>query len=1135
MASRWRNPSYVASRTTQQPSGSYQTAEGQTVYVYQTPTGSVSGTAEELRSPTTTSGAALQGLPSPVETTQPTTQPQQEAPITVDKTKSYAEQVNEYIAKQAGTYGKVSVPTSVLVRALNQPRKRFYTSEGERAELTQQQRAAVALQPYFEKGTGHYGTSAQIKQYYASLDLEAPKKIKTVSEMTPTEQQRERVFYTPEGTRYNLETGQVEMIQKPQIKQFQETQTSPINKFGDFKITRTPSKEETPIITPFYWETTPKTALSQATTFKGQTKTGELLWSFDEKGQAFTTTQLRKAQYAGTEYFGGTRYMIPAEQTYLEKKQEEFTTAAEKYESKGSHAKAFAATLVADLGVGTLYAARHPIKTAEGLLTFPITAGVKAVEIVTSPKQTFKSIVSQPAISAAKATSFITQTYLLGKGTKLITKAATPYVETAKVKFETFVKEKTPYSWLSEESKLARQGKIIENIAQSEAPSTPKQKQIDLSPSIYETKADILSAERIAELEANIKGLSKEIVTSAAKGRGRVVIAEKLVEKKPTGKVIKEDLTRISVVDINLKQKGLQVDLAKIPIAEVKGKVIKQITPTDNGYSILKGDLGGVKIQASGISLINEGKLTSYLKTKEFASPTKKLSFGLGREGKYMSEVEITAFENQLGKFKIKGFQAGKVTEARPYSSKKPIWETKTTPAKAIFLGEKLYTVAEPYPKGFKRALGTYWEDSGKIEYKLNEGVLFENEKFLMKRVLPHETGHKISLEKPLTKAEKKLAGIKRLPSKEVKEHKRYMKEIDIATKRRYYKYQLPKELMAEAYSSYLQRLPKQEAKNVLGKNLEKTLAWKGLGTRIKILPVEKFTSKKIGEEFSFVKPVSMKKIKTSKEYGRGGYLMGGIKGTAQEIFETAKGRAIKYDIVQATKYQKKPFGKIKIEKLHPKPIQTLEQRQITRQINKELQLKIAKQIQTEQIKTAIGRATLDIPFKKTTQIPKTKQVPKAITYPKLISITRIRSQPKLTSFPKQVTIQKTFQEPRLVQQPRLSQLQKTFQEPRLSQLQKTTMITPPRTPIIPRITTPTIPKTPPLVPIGWTPRLPDLSTPKGYKQKTRGKKSLFYIPDFTSKALGLEPTKISKKQARKLLRQTFTGLELRKEVIISD
>lgn len=54
----------------------------------------------------------------------------------------------------------------------------------------------------------------------------------------------------------------------------------------------------------------------------------------------------------------------------------------------------------------------------------------------------------------------------------------------------------------------------------------------------------------------------------------------------------------------------------------------------------------------------------------------------------------------------------------------------------------------------------------------------------------------------------------------------------------------------------------------------------------------------------------------------------------------------------------------------------------------------------------------------------------------------------------------------------------------------------------------------------------------KQAKESYAGKKTSSYIPDFTSKALGLKPKVLSKAQLKKLLRTDLTGLEIRRGVI---
>lgn len=82
--------------------------------------------------------------------------------------------------------------------------------------------------------------------------------------------------------------------------------------------------------------------------------------------------------------------------------------------------------------------------------------------------------------------------------------------------------------------------------------------------------------------------------------------------------------------------------------------------------------------------------------------------------------------------------------------------------------------------------------------------------------------------------------------------------------------------------------------------------------------------------------------------------------------------------------------------------------------------------------------------------------------------------------------------------------------------------------PVLPRpepiIREPTIP-----TPIFWLPE-EDLTGKKG----KRGVKNIYdvaYLPDFTARALGLEPEKITQKQAEQRLKKLYTGLEIRRSV----
>ena len=140
-------------------------------------------------------------------------------PIVLSTTKTttapatnYTQQVNDYQAKQAGTYGILTVPTSQLTRAINQANSaKQYYDNGVPIELTQEQKVAVELSPYFEKGKGNYGRvgQEQAERYYASVGLTAPR-IESVADRPIEQQQKEGIFYSPDKN-------QQEDIFKPQI------------------------------------------------------------------------------------------------------------------------------------------------------------------------------------------------------------------------------------------------------------------------------------------------------------------------------------------------------------------------------------------------------------------------------------------------------------------------------------------------------------------------------------------------------------------------------------------------------------------------------------------------------------------------------------------------------------------------------------------------------------------------------------------------------------------------------------------------------------------------------------------------------------------------------------------------------
>jgi hypothetical protein len=61
-------------------------------------------------------------------------------------------------------------------------------------------------------------------------------------------------------------------------------------------------------------------------------------------------------------------------------------------------------------------------------------------------------------------------------------------------------------------------------------------------------------------------------------------------------------------------------------------------------------------------------------------------------------------------------------------------------------------------------------------------------------------------------------------------------------------------------------------------------------------------------------------------------------------------------------------------------------------------------------------------------------------------------------------------------------------------------------------------------IPLGW-------GEPKAKKRAGRGKRRAVYTPDFTAKALGISMGKADAKMLKKILKQTYSGLEVRAEV----
>lgn len=112
-----------------------------------------------------------------------------------------------------------------------------------------------------------------------------------------------------------------------------------------------------------------------------------------------------------------------------------------------------------------------------------------------------------------------------------------------------------------------------------------------------------------------------------------------------------------------------------------------------------------------------------------------------------------------------------------------------------------------------------------------------------------------------------------------------------------------------------------------------------------------------------------------------------------------------------------------------------------------------------------------------------------------------------------------------------------TKQIQKLSQTTKTQLtLQPIVAPIIPTFRNPTRPRTQEPIPRTPKPFKFDLPEVKGLFGETfkqpKGVKEIAYLPDFTSRALGLAPEKVTQAQAKKKLQKVLTGLEIRRGVI---
>ena len=106
-----------------------------------------------------------------------------------------------------------------------------------------------------------------------------------------------------------------------------------------------------------------------------------------------------------------------------------------------------------------------------------------------------------------------------------------------------------------------------------------------------------------------------------------------------------------------------------------------------------------------------------------------------------------------------------------------------------------------------------------------------------------------------------------------------------------------------------------------------------------------------------------------------------------------------------------------------------------------------------------------------------------------------------------------------------------TYTPPKIPRISKP--YTPPDRPYIPRPDPYTPPPDVPKI-FRFKTDIPEFRKPKVLpKQKPR--ELLYYTPDFTARALGIKPIKVTQKQAIRLLKMRLTGLEVRPAVILKD
>lgn len=222
---------------------------------------------------------------------------------------------------------------------------------------------------------------------------------------------------------------------------------------------------------------------------------------------------------------------------------------------------------------------------------------------------------------------------------------------------------------------------------------------------------------------------------------------------------------------------------------------------------------------------------------------------------------------------------------------------------------------------------------------------------------------------------------------------------------------------------------------------------------------------------------------------------------------------------------------------------------------NQQVQVQQTQQLTTKQVAEQITKSIVDI---KTTPQVRTEPMISPKTSTDLATLGASGNALQELNKDLQAYSGKTILKEKIKQKQRDDQTTKQLQELGIAQLnvldvkqaidQQTGQATLQQQKLDLSLVSPTI-QTPPIIPKPFITPIPIkpgsqvpipllISLLEGRRRKKRrgyipGIEKYAYLPDFTSRALGLAPEVITPKQARQKLRQTITGLELRRGVII--